>query len=274
MTTATKEFETLSGIATETNEETRRVDAGTLLGVVAGVCLIMIAIFRGGDPGVFMNLNSALIVLGGTIATTFIAFSSKKVIGLLPVIVNAFKPDVYQPADFIEDIMALSVKYRTGGLKKLESQEEFLDNRFLKTGITLVVDGYSAREIHEILDRQLFSMTERHHAGHKILRFMAVQAPVFGMAGTLIGLIQMLMHLNSPETIGPSLATALITTFYGLIMANLIITPIVAKLNTRTESEIMLNKAIRVGILGIHDRINPQKIKRNMNALLPPHQQK
>ncbi len=125
MTTATKEFETLSGVATETNEETRRVDAGTLLGVVAGVCLIMIAIFRGGDPSVFMNLNSALIVLGGTVATTFIAFSSKKVIGLLPVIVNAFKPDVYQPADFIEDIMELRLNIGPEALRNWKAKKSF-----------------------------------------------------------------------------------------------------------------------------------------------------
>jgi flagellar motor component MotA len=79
------------------------------------------------------------------------------------VIVNSFKADIYQPADFIEDIMALSVKYRTGGLKQLESLEEYLDNRFLKTGITLVMDGYSTHEIHDILDRQLYSMTESIH---------------------------------------------------------------------------------------------------------------
>jgi chemotaxis protein MotA len=125
MNTETKSFETLSGVITESNEATK-IDAGTLLGVLAGVCLIVIAIFRGGDPGVFMNLNSVFIVLGATIATTFIAFSSKKVLGLLPVIVNSFKADIYQPADFIEDIMALSVKYRTGGLKQLESLEEYL----------------------------------------------------------------------------------------------------------------------------------------------------
>jgi len=103
---------------------------------------------------------------------------------------------------------------------------------------------------------------------------MAVQSPIFGMGGTLIGLVQMLMNIQNPETIGPSLATALITTFYGIMFANLIITPVVAKLSHRTENETLLCKVIRVGIMGIHDRTNPQKIKRNMNALLPPDQQK
>lgn len=274
MATIAKNIPSIASISQMNIREDSGIDTGTLLGILSGVLLIVIAIFRGGDPGAFLSLNSALIVLGGTLATTFIAFSSQKILGIIPVVINAFKPDVYQPADYIDDIMVMATKYRTGGLKKLESQEELLDNRFLRTGVSLVVDGYSAREIHEILEREITSMADRHNAGQKILRFMAVQAPVFGMAGTLIGLIQMLMHLDNPELIGPSLATALITTFYGLILANLILTPIVAKLSTRTESEIMLNKATRVGILGIHDRINPQKIKRNMNSLLPPDQQK
>ena len=103
---------------------------------------------------------------------------------------------------------------------------------------------------------------------------MSVQAPVFGMAGTLIGLIQMLMHIDDPSTIGPALATALITTFYGLLLANLILTPLAAKLGSRTDMEGTLFRAIRVGIMGIHDRVNPQKIQRTMNALLPPSQQR
>ncbi len=251
-----------------------RIDIGTVLGTLSGIILIALAIIRGGDPDTFLNLNSALIVFGGTMATSFIAFPSKKILLMIPVVINAFKPDVHQPADYVDEIMTLATKYRTGGMKKLESEEQFLDNRHLKNGVMMIVDGYNAREIQEIMERELNSVVERHNAGQKILRFMAVQAPVFGMAGTLIGLIQMLMNLDDPTKIGPSLATALITTFYGLLLANLIITPIVAKLNSRTESEATLLKAIRVGVLGIHERINPLKIQRNMNSLLPPDQQR
>ena len=138
----------------------------------------------------------------------------------------------------------------------------------------MIVDGYNAKEIHELMERELNSMLDRHNSGVKVLRFMSVQAPVFGMAGTLIGLVQMLMHLDDPATIGPALATALITTFYGLMLANLILTPVAAKLASRTDMEGVLFKAIRVGIIGIHDRVNPQKIQRSMNALLPPSQQR
>ena len=119
----------------------------------------------------------------------------------------------------------------------IQNEEAKLDNRFLKNGIAMIVDGYNAKEIYELMERELNSLMDRHNAGQKFLRAMAVQSPVFGMAGTLIGLIQILMHIDDPSTIGPALATALMTTFYGLILANLLLIPLATKLSHRTESE-------------------------------------
>ncbi|MGP0564990.1 MULTISPECIES: motility protein A [unclassified Nitrospina] len=275
MAIAVKESETISGLEyTGRYQQESRIDVGTIFGTMIGVGLITWAIIRGGSPETFLNLNAVLIVFGGTIATSFIAYPSGKILSLIRVIINAYRPDNQGPAGYIEQIMQLATKYRTGGIKRLKNEEENVDNRFLRTGIGMIVDGYNSREIHEILDREMNSMIERHQRSQKILQFMAVQAPIFGMGGTLIGLVQMLMHIENPDTIGPSLATALITTFYGIMLANLIITPVVAKLSHRTESETLLCKIIRVGVLGIHDRTNPQKIRRNMNALLSPEQQR
>ena len=274
MATATQEIRgTAADVAQEERADTG-MDTGTLLGALGGIFLITVAIIRGGDAGIFININSALIVIGGSMATAFVAFPSKVVTGLIPIIKNAFKPGVYEPADYVDDIMRLASKYRSGGMKQLENEESQLDNRFLKNGIAMIVDGYNAKEIHELMERELNAMLDRHNSGVKVLRFLAMQAPVFGMAGTLIGLVQMLMHLDDPSTIGPALATALITTFYGLMLANLIMTPLATKLGSRTDMEGILCRSIRVGIIGIHDRVNPQKIQRGMNALLSPGQQR
>ena len=272
MATATQE---IRGTAADLAQEERAdegLDTGTLLGTIAGLFLITVAIIRGGDAGIFLNINSALIVVGGALSTSFIAFPSKKVLGMVPIVRNAFKPNVYEPEDYVDDITRLAAVYRSRGMKQLENEESKVDNRFLKNGIAMIVDGYNAKEIHELMERELSAMLERHNTGIKVIRFIALQAPVFGMAGTLIGLVQMLMHLDDPSTIGPALATALITTFYGLMLANLIMTPLAAKLTSRTDMEGVLFKAIRIGIIGIHDRVNPQKIQRSMNALLPPSQ--
>lgn len=274
MATATQEAQGTAANEAQEERQDTGIDTGTLMGVLAGIFLIAVAIVRGGDAGVFMNINSGLIVVGGSIATAFIAFPAKKITTLMPVIYNAFKPGVYEPEDYVDDIMRLASKYRSGGMKQLENEEGKVDNRFLKSGIAMIVDGYNAKEIHELMDREMNAMLDRHNSGQKVLRFMSVQAPVFGMAGTLIGLVQMLMHIDDPSTIGPALATALITTFYGLMLANLVLTPLAAKLSMRTDMEGVLGRSIRVGIIGIHDRVNPQKIQRNMNALLPPSQQR
>jgi chemotaxis protein MotA len=274
MATATQEAQGTAADAAQEDRPDAGIDTGTLMGVLSGIFLITVAIIRGGDAGVFININSALIVVGGSIATAFIAFPAKKITTLMPVLYNAFKPGVYEPEDYVDDIMRLASKYRSGGMKQLENEEGKVDNRFLRNGIAMIVDGYNAKEIHELMDREMNAMLDRHNSGQKVLRFMSVQAPVFGMAGTLIGLVQMLMHIDDPSTIGPALATALITTFYGLMLANLVLTPVAAKLSMRTDMEGILGRSIRVGIIGIHDRVNPQKIQRNMNALLPPSQQR
>ncbi|PIQ98014.1 MAG: biopolymer transporter ExbB [Nitrospinae bacterium CG11_big_fil_rev_8_21_14_0_20_56_8] len=278
MATVAKEAAGIGEIPRQQEEATVQqdtgLDTGTLLGTLAGTMLIIIAIILGGDPGVFINLNSFLIVVGGTIATAFIAFPSKKIMVMFQVIYKAYRPDTGSPSDYVDDIMRLATRYRSGGMKQLENMEANIENPFMRNGVAMIVDGYNGREIHEIMERELSALIERHNAGQKILRFMSVQAPVFGMAGTLIGLIQMLMHIDDPSTIGPALATALITTFYGIIMANLIITPITAKLNSKTDMETMIYRIIRVGIMGIHERSNPQKIQRSMNSMLPPSQRK
>ena len=155
-----------------------------------------------------------------------------------------------------------------------QNEKAKLDNRFLKNGIAMIVDWYNAKEIYELMERELNSLMDRHNAGQKFLRAMAVQSPVFGMTVTLISLIQILMHIDDPSTIGPAVATALMTTFYGLILANLLLIPLATKLSHRTESEEKLFRAIRVGAIGIHDLANPQRIQRNMNALLPPLDQR
>ena len=155
-----------------------------------------------------------------------------------------------------------------------QNEKAKLDNRFLKNGIAMIVDWYNAKEIYELMERELNSLMDRHNAGQKFLRAMAIQSPVFEMTVTLIIHLQILMSIDDPSTNVQVLAAALMTTFYGLILANLLLIPLATKLSHRTESEEKLFRAIRVGAIGIHDLANPQRIQRNMNALLPPLDQR
>ena len=185
MATATQEIRgTAADVAQEERADTG-MDTGTLLGALGGIFLITVAIIRGGDAGIFININSALIVIGGALSTAFIAFPSKKVLGMVTIIRNAFKPNVYEPEDYVDDITRLASVYRSRGMKQLENEESGLDNRFLKNGIGMIVDGYNAKEIHEIMERELNAMLDRHNTGVKVLRFLAMQAPGVGVAAPL-----------------------------------------------------------------------------------------
>lgn len=244
----------------------------TLGGIILGITLISAAIVRGGNYLVFLNMDAAFITIGGTIAATFIAYPMKDVRGLTHVVLNAFKKDIYPPSAFIETILHLSTVYRKGGLKKLETEEEALYNKYLRLGVELVVDGYDEREVHQIMEKERIYLSLRHESGEMIVRTMAKLAPAFGMAGTLIGLIQMMVNLDDPSTIGGPLSLALVSTFYGLIAANLILLPIAAKLKTRTDNEIVLMRVIMDGIMGIYRKENPTKLNRHLNSILPPRQ--
>ncbi len=248
------------------------MNALTFGGIFLGVALISAAIVRGGSPLLFLNMDAAFITLGGTIAASFIAYPFKDVRRLIHVATNAFKKDIFPPGAFIDTILELLRVYRLGGLKKLETEEESLYNRNLRLGVELVVDGYNEKEIHSIMEKERIFLCLRHEGGEAIIRSMAKYAPAFGMAGTLIGLIHMLLILHNPVDIGVPLAQALVSTFYGLLLANLVLLPIAAKLKRRTDNEIVLMRVITDGIMGIHRKENPSKLKRHLNAILPPNQ--
>ena len=247
---------------------TKQYDFGTFLGAIAGVALIVTAIMQGGSIGIFLSLSSLMIVIGGSISTTFIAFHYSKIFVLIPVIVHAFKPDNHHPLEYINLIIELLKKYRKDGRKALENHHEFLGNRFLEQGIRMIVDDYKVEEINDLLAKSITAIKERHTQGQSIIRFMGAQAPIFGMMGTLIGLIQMMENLSDPSKIGPGLAVALNTTFYGILLSNLVFNPLAVKLSTRTDSETHLIKVIQSGIVGIKKKSHHILVSEQMNAYL------
>ena len=250
-----------------------KYDFGTFGGAIGGIMLIVVAILSGGTIDVFLSLSSFLIVAGGTLATSFIAFHYSKIFALLPVIIEAFKPDDHHSVEYINLIIDLLKKYRAGGRKALENHNDFLENRFFEQGIRMIVDDYKVEDINDLISKSINSVKERHTQGQSIIRFMGAQAPIFGMMGTLIGLIQMMQNLSDPSAIGPGLAVALNTTFYGILISNLVFNPIAVKLSTRTDNETHLIKVIHAGILGIKKKSNQLLVTEQMNAFLSKKEQ-
>lgn len=232
--------------------------------------MIFTAIYRGGEFILFFNLNAAFLTLGGTMAATFIAFPFSRIANLFRTVAHAFRIDIHPPSDYVNSITNIGRIYRRGGLRNLELEMETLDNPHLKTAAQLLVENLPREQISLILENERLYLFKRHESGEMILKTMAKFAPAFGMVGTLIGLVQMFATLSDPSRIGPPMALALLTTFYGVLISNLFFLPLASKLRSRTDDEIHLMKVIQEGILLAEKLENPRRIQKILFSMLPP----
>lgn len=246
------------------------MDFATITGIVVGLALIFGAIVTTGSLQTFWHVPSIMITIGGTMAATFISYPMSQIISVMKVLRNAFRKDLMQPAAVINMLVYFADKARREGLLALEEEAEKLEDDFFKKGIQLVVDGSDPDLVRSILETELAFLEERHRSRQGIFLTMGNFAPAFGMVGTLIGLINMLRELDSPDNIGPHMATALITTFYGVLFANLICIPVAGKLAVRSEQEILVKELIIEGVLSIQAGENPRVVEEKLKAFLSP----
>ena len=246
------------------------MDLATLIGVIAGLGLIFFSIFNGSGASTFLEINSILIVMGGTLSATFINFQLKDVLGVFGVVKHAFRNQEPVFHHILEDIVRISIVARREGILAIENEADKLDDEFMKKGLLLAVDGLEPDTIQSILESELDGLEDRHTRGQQIMKGMGAYAPAFGMIGTLIGLIQMLQTLDDPSQIGVGMAVALVTTFYGAFLSNLIFLPIAGKLETLSSAEIAQRQMIIEGILSIQGGENPRVIEQKLNTFIPP----
>jgi len=248
------------------------MDIATLVGVVSGSLLVLAAILSGPGPETFIHVPSLMITVGGTVAATLINFPLKKVIGVFAVIKKTLLSAIPVPTSEIERIVSLSKLARSEGILAIENRLEEIRDPFLVKGLQLVVDGTDPENLRGILNTELDYMRSRHEAGKSVLDTMGAFAPAFGMIGTLIGLVQMLRNLDDPSKIGAGMAVALITTFYGSLVANLFCLPLAGKLDARSKEEILVKEMLIEGIAAIQSGDNPRLIQERLKSFLPPGQ--
>lgn len=249
------------------------MDHTTVGGIILGIALIVIAITVEGSLLTFFSFSSLLIVVGGVIATTLINYPISYVVTVIKVVRVAFKNNTEDAVNVIAMLVSLAEKARREGLLALENEVEDSENEFLKKGIQMVVDGTDPEIIRCVLETEISMMEERHEIGFGMFEAMGTSAPAFGMLGTLIGLILMLKQIEDPSSLGPGMALALITTFYGSILANLIFLPIAGKLRLRSKEEVLTKLIILEGVLSIQAGENPRLVAEKMKAFLHPHDQ-
>lgn len=247
------------------------MDLTTALGTVLVIVLLLWALMSGGTPlSLFIDVPSVVMVIGGTVAVTMMAFRMSDLKGLVKVILTSYMFRLPTPAEEIERILQYANLARKEGLLALETKVEELNDRFFAKGVQLVIDGFAADTVRDIMDLELQWQSQRHSAGKKMLDSMGAMAPAFGMIGTLVGLVKMLANLSDPSSIGAGMAVALLTTFYGAVVANAICIPLSGKLDIRAKEELLLRELMIEGIVAIQSGEKPQLIKEKLKGFLPP----
>ncbi len=253
------------------NKTRSSVDVATIIGLISGFGLIAAAILLGGDPASFINPPSILIVIGGTLAITTMCFTIADMARTFKVIGKTFIYASRDPSDAATQVLQIAELARRQGVLSLQNVlDSIRAEPFLHKGMLMVVDGTPGEEVEAIMRRDLNATMLRHHKGANILRKAAEFAPAMGLIGTLIGLVQMLGNLDDPSTIGPAMAVALLTTFYGAVLANMVFSPMASKLERNSTEEAMVNTVYMMGAASIGRQENPRRLEMLLNSILPP----
>lgn len=245
------------------------MDIATIAGLLFGVFLIIAAILLGGSASIFINVPGVLIVLGGTLAVTFIKFSVSDVLNTVAVVMKTFLFRLMSPIGAVEQIAEFAMVARRDGVLALEGRE--VADPFFSRGLRMVIDGLEPEHVTTVLRRELQYSAERHKKGQGIFKGMGASAPAFGMIGTLIGLVQMLASMDEPSQIGPAMAVALLTTLYGALLANLVALPLADKLDLRSKEECLLRELIIAGVAGIQRGAQPRLLEEELKVFLAPN---
>jgi chemotaxis protein MotA len=247
------------------------LDLATILGLVSVFGLVALAIYLGGDVKSFFNPPSILIVVGGTLAIVTVCYSISEVARTGRIVLKTLTQNIRDPSEAAMQVLQFSDLARKKGVLSLQNMMDSLKEQpFLYKGMLMIVDGTPSEEVETILRLDRNATIERHKKGASILRKAAEFAPAMGLIGTLIGLVQMLGNLEDPSTIGPAMAVALLTTFYGAVLANMVFSPMAAKLERNSVAEATVTSVYLMGASSIGRQESPRRLEMLLNSILPP----
>lgn len=251
------------------------MNPSTVLGILFGTAVLgSVFYFSAEDPMLFLNLEGLGIVLGGTLAATFMAFPLKEVLRIMKLFGTVLKSDHMYVQNDIEELVNVSRLWIQNQLRATEDQLEQIQNPFLRSGLTMVLDLAPYEDIQEFLKWRISRLQAREHAEAHMFRIMAGFAPAFGMIGTLVGLINMMFILGDGDmsVIGVQLAVALMTTFYGVLLANLVFKPVAVKLERRTEQRVIVMNMVMQGVLMLQQKRSPFFIEETLKSFVATYE--
>ena len=249
------------------------MDIASLIGLLACLALMIFGMVFGksfATVASFLHAPSALITFGGALCCVMASYSMPSFVAGLKSIALIFKTSTMNVPEIIQKIIQLSNVARKEGLLSLEEAASDIDDEFLKKGILLIVDGTDPELVRAIMETELVSVEGRHKEKIGFWENLGAMGPAWGMIGTLIGLILMLKDVSDLAAVGPNMATALITTFYGSVLANWICAPVATKLKGKNDEEMMMKEIEIEGLLSIQAGENPRVIEEKLKSFLAP----
>jgi len=246
------------------------LDIATILGFIIVYSAILMSLVLGVGIGPYIDIPSLLIVVGGTIGVLFVSFKLEQMLNIFTFYKVAFFPPKQDMVEIIKKLIGFAMTARKEGLLSLENILKNEENKFLRTGLMMAIDGQEPDYIRSMLEIEIEQMSTRHKGNIAIFDQIANLAGAMGMVGTLIGLVAMLLNMSDPGAIGPAMAVALITTFYGSVIGNTIGTPIAIILGVRNDEEVLQNQMILEGIMSIQAGDNPRNMEAKLLSFLPP----
>lgn len=247
------------------------IDTSTIIGILVAFALVSAAIIMGGNAQGFFDMRSVLIVVFGTFAVTAACFSFSDVGAALGAILRTIFYSSEDAAQASRVAVQIAEIARKRGLLELDKHAHLTrHNPFLRNGIEMVIDHVKIEEIEKVLSSEVESLVYRHSKSVAVLRKAAEVSPAMGLIGTLIGLVQMLSNLSDTSTIGPAMAVALLTTFYGAILSYMFFAPVASKLERNTRDELLVTKVYIQAVKSIARRESHRKLELVLNSILPP----
>jgi chemotaxis protein MotA len=248
-------------------------DAAPLIGLAAGAACIGAAVAMGGSATGFVNAPSILIVLGGTLAVTTMSFRIAEIAALPGIMLRTLVRRPIDAAAAARRVLGMAERARKKGPLALQAElSRTIAEPLLRSGLALAADGATPEEIERALNAEAAAAAARQRTAADVMRKAAEVAPAMGLIGTLVGLVQMLGHLADPDTIGPAMAVALLTTLYGAVLANMVLLPLAAKLERNALHDALVDAVHVTGVLSMSRLENPRRLETLVNALLPPAQ--
>jgi len=244
------------------------MDIATILGFVLGFVVIIGTMLYEGNLAVFFNIPAFAIVFGGMTCATMIHFSMGQFLGIFSVIKKTIFHKTSPAPELIQKMVNYAAINRRDGALALEQEIPKIKDGFLAKGMQMLIDGQDEEAIRELMELEIQYTQERHGMGKKILEFMGSSSPSFAMVGTLIGLVNMLSKMDDPSKIGSGMAVALVCTFYGALVANLVFLPMAGKLGQHSKVETINMEMILEGICAIARGENPTAVREKMQVFV------